>query len=64
VEGFLADLRLMAANAAAFNGADSLIAKDARKLVDEAEKSISLERDLLGADKDPYRMQENDIRAK
>ena len=64
VDGFLQDLKLMASNAEAFNGKDAIITKHAHKLYTEAERLLLVERTILGVEKDTYRIQENDIRAK
>ena len=54
---FLRDVKLMASNAALFNGADSQIAKDGAKLHETAKQ-------LVETDKAAFETFEADVRAK
>lgn len=64
VELFLDDLQLMAKNCELFNGSEHALTKEAYLIHTEAIHLINVEREVLGKDKDPYTVQQNDIRIK
>ena len=58
------DLHLMAKNCELFNGAQHTLTKDAYQIYKETIDLINVDRNILGKDKDPYTVQQNDIRTK
>jgi hypothetical protein len=60
----LEDLELMAKNCELYNGTQHFYSKDARQIYNETLDLINVDREILGRDKDPYAIQQNDIRAK
>jgi hypothetical protein len=61
---FIEDVELIHSNSVLFNGPTHNITTAAKKLVGEAQSLLSVERRTLGADKDTFTVQENDIRVK
>lgn len=64
VDMFLEDLQLMVKNCEQYNGANSYYSKEASQIYNETLELINVDRDILGHDKDPYTIQQNDIRTK
>jgi hypothetical protein len=64
VELFLEDLELMAKNCELYNGSQHFSSQYARQIYTETLELIHVDRDILGRDKDPYTIQQNDIQAK
>ena len=54
----------MAKNCELFNGAQHTLTKDAYQIYKETIDLINVDRNILGKDKDPYTVQQNDIRTK
>lgn len=54
----------MAKNCELYNGTQHFYSKDARQIYNETLDLINVDREILGRDKDPYAIQQNDIRAK
>lgn len=63
IQQFIDDLELMAHNAAAYNGADSALAKDAYSIASAVRKYLDAEREL-GPEKDTVRVTEEVLNTK
>lgn len=61
---FLEDLKLMVKNCEQYNGVNHYYSKEASQIYHETLELINVDRDILGHDKDPYTIQQNDIRSK
>jgi hypothetical protein len=64
IDLFLDDLSLMVKNCELYNGMQHHYSKEGRQIYSETVQLINVERNILGRDKDPYAIQQNDIRTK